>query len=255
MNKPIGTLMVLAALAAGGVRAADMRAVTAEGEARASESGAAQNRVAGLDDESARLEAEYRQLLRTVDGLETYNRVLGEQVAAQESERQDMAASLDNAARLERRLVPLMDRMIERLDTFIDEDPPFQVTARHAAMDELRQRLGDPDAPVADTLRRVFEAYAGEAAHGRSLDSWRGTLELDGERRDVNLLRVGRVALMYRTLDGEALGAWDPGAGQWRSLDRGEYRRAFDMAMKIADKQAAPELIRVPLFGAREVTP
>ena len=42
MNKPIGTLMVLAALAAGGVRAADMQAVTAEGEARASESGAAQ---------------------------------------------------------------------------------------------------------------------------------------------------------------------------------------------------------------------
>ena len=60
---------------------------------------------------------------------------------------------------------------------------------------------------------------------------------------------VGRIALVYQTLDGEETGVWDQDAKDWVELDD-SYRTPIKQGLKIARKQSAPDLIELPLPAA-----
>jgi hypothetical protein len=67
----------------------------------------------------------------------------------------------------------------------------------------------------------------------------------------VDFLRVGRVTLLYQTLDGKEIGAWNEAGGAWQALDGG-YRPAVRQGLRIARKQAAPDLLRLPVPAAED---
>ena len=58
-------------------------------------------------------------------------------------------------------------------------------------------------------------------------------------------LRVGRVALLYQTLDGEETGYWDASQKKWVEDD--SYRSAVRRGFAVADKATAPDLLTVPV--------
>ena len=64
--------------------------------------------------------------------------------------------------------------------------------------------------------------------------------------RRVAFLRIGRVVLIHRTLDGERAAAWDQNARAWVQLG-GEYLSAVREGLRIARKQAAPDLLHLPV--------
>ena len=71
-------------------------------------------------------------------------------------------------------------------------------------------------------------------------------MDINGEPRTVSFLRVGRVALVYQTLDGEESGAWDQAQSQFVDLD-GDFDSELRSALRIAKQQAAPDLLVVPV--------
>ena len=91
-----------------------------------------------------------------------------------------------------------------------------------------------------------MEAYQVEAEYGRTIEAYSNMLEKDGESRSVNYLRIGRIAYMYQTLDGEESGIWDPVAREWRILP-GEYRSSISKGLRTARKQLAPDLLKLPV--------
>jgi len=93
----------------------------------------------------------------------------------------------------------------------------------------------------------VLEAYNIELQYGRGIDTYRGTIDLGGTKRDVDFLRVGRIALVYQTTDGALAGAWDKSAGAWVELPSGEYDAAIRKGIRIAKKQATIELLSMPV--------
>jgi hypothetical protein len=68
----------------------------------------------------------------------------------------------------------------------------------------------------------------------------------------VELLRVGRVALMYQTLDGAETGYWNATTGKWQ-VDN-QFDDAIREGLKVARKQAAPDFVAVPVRAPREVS-
>ena len=58
-------------------------------------------------------------------------------------------------------------------------------------------------------------------------------------------LRVGHLALAYQTLDGSETGYWDKQKHQWQ-VDN-DYRDSVAEAIAVANKQAAPDLLEVPV--------
>ena len=63
----------------------------------------------------------------------------------------------------------------------------------------------------------------------------------------MNILRVGRVALMYQTDDGEETAAFDPTTREWIQLEGGEYKNAVTKGIRIAEKQASIDVLKLPV--------
>jgi hypothetical protein len=107
------------------------------------------------------------------------------------------------------------------------------------------------DVEDSEKYRRIMEAYQIENEYGRTIEVYQDTLSIDGEERTLDFLRVGRVALLYQTLDGEEVGAWDQQAREWVELPS-EYSDSVRKGIRIARKQLAPDMIRVPVAAPED---
>jgi hypothetical protein len=98
---------------------------------------------------------------------------------------------------------------------------------------------------ISEKYRRIVEAYQIELDFGRTLESYEGKLDGDPEGRTVRFLRIGRVSLIYQTLDEEETGYWDKEKKGW--VVANDYREAVKEGIKVATKQGAPELLEAPV--------
>ncbi len=228
------------------VSAAEVEPVLRAQEAAQAQAAQSQQRVDALDDESRRLLEEYRHLLAERERLARYNDQVARLVRNQERERLSLEGQLEELAVTRREILPLMEEMAETLAEVVEADLPFLPLERRARVTAVRALLDDPEASLADRYRRLLEAYLVEAGYGRTLEVRERTIELDGAARTVEVLRVGRLALFYRSLDGREVGRWDASARRWVRLPE-ELREGLDQAFAVARKQAAPELLLLPL--------
>jgi hypothetical protein len=109
--------------------------------------------------------------------------------------------------------------------------------------------MNQSDVTDSEKFRRILEAYQIENEFGRTIEAYRSTLQRDGKELMVDFLRVGRIALVYQTLDGTENGVWDAQERGWRQLDS-SYRSAIQQGLRVARKQTAPDMIRLPLPAA-----
>ncbi|MDH3637788.1 MAG: DUF3450 domain-containing protein [Gammaproteobacteria bacterium] len=226
---------------------AQVNKIIAEEEARSDENIKAQERVEQSDDARQDLLEEYRTVVKIVDGLKVYNGLLQKQIDSQRRELAAIQQSIDNVALIERQIVPLMVRMIDSLAQFVRLDVPFLPEERSARVQGLRVMMERSDVTVAEKLRRVLEAYQIENDYGRTIEAYKGSLEVEGKTREVDFLRIGRVALVYQTLGGDVSGWWDKDSDQWQMLPAEVYKKAITTGLRIARDRLAPELLTVPI--------
>ncbi len=222
-----------------------------EGALNAAESmdDAARKSQANIDkavDETQSLERQYSAVMKEIDGLEVYNALLQKQIDNQNQEMVDLNYSIDQVSVIERQVTPLMLKMIDALDQFVELDMPFLLEERRKRVAFLRTLLERSDITVAEKFRRLLEAYEIENDYGRTIESYKGSLDLDGASREVDFLRIGRTVLLYQTIDSEIFGMWDKNQAAWVSLPT-EYRNQIRNGIRMADKQIAPNLLTLPI--------
>jgi hypothetical protein len=220
-------------------------AVEIRGQAN-EELSAVQGRVEALSDATDTLLTQYQSGLRQLESLRIYNKQLDALIAAQEVERLSLAEQTDRVELVSRDVTPLMLRMIDALESFVSLDIPFLEEERSERVLGLRKLMHRADVSEAEKYRSIMEAYQIENEYGRTIEAYRSTLDKDGKELTVNFLRVGRIALVYQSLDESQAGAWNQETRSGESLD-GSYRTSIRQGLRIARKQAAPDLIRLPL--------
>ncbi len=208
-----------------------------------------QQRIDELDDETVALLSQYHSELERLADLETYNTNLRKMRTSQELEKERLRTELTEVEVVRRELFPLMVEMIDLLDRFIELDQPLLLVERKARLAALRDNLNRSNVTLGEKYRRVIEAYQIEAEYGRSIEAYEGSLSLDGRDLTVDFLRVGRLALYYVSLDGSEAGLWDPTKKQWHDLE-GDFLPLLDFALRVARKQAPPNLLQLPLWTA-----
>jgi hypothetical protein len=221
----------------------DAAAVRAEANAELLET---QSRIEEISDATDDLLTQYQLALRQHESLQIYNRQLDALIAAQEVERKSLIAQVDQVELVSRDVTPLMLRMIDALEAFVALDVPFLEEERKTRTLDLRKLMQRADVTEAEKYRRIMEAYQIENDYGRTIEAYRSTLGRDGKEVTVNFLRVGRIALVYQTLDEAEAGAWNQRTRGWEPLDP-SFRSAIRDGLRIARKQSAPDLIRLPL--------
>ena len=215
-------------------------------EQRADKAIKSQLTIDSIDAEIRSSEREYRGINKEIAGLEVYLKQLNKQLAAQETEKKDIEHSIRQVTLIERQITPLMLRMIDALDRFVIADVPFQKEERLARVEGLKGLLGRSDVTVAEKYRKVMDAYQKEMDYGRTIKTYRSTIKLADQVREVDFLRVGRISLMFLSLDGESRGIWDQQTKEWQLLGA-EYKGKLNSALRIAREQAAPNLIKIPV--------
>ncbi|MEQ9058820.1 MAG: DUF3450 domain-containing protein [Gammaproteobacteria bacterium] len=243
--------LVLAPLAVPAAETVD--AVVAVGEQRVEEGAAAQKQVEQLADQAADLESQYKQVNKVVEGLAVYNNLLQKQVDNQRAEMAALSDSINKVSLIERQRVPLMMQMVETLDEFVTLDVPFLPEERGERVARLREMMERSDVTSAEKFRRILEAYQIENEYGRTIEAYKGTLEIDGGTREVNFLRIGRIALLYQSDGGELTGGWDQASRGWQALPPEVYKQAVSTGLKVARKQVAPDLLVLPVAAPKEV--
>ena len=224
--------------------------VVEEGVARNQEAAESQKRIDTTADDTEKLASRYRRELKVIDGLKVYNALLQKQVDDQNREKRTIAESIDEIAVVERQIFPLMLRMANSLEQFVELDRPFHMEERRKRVADLKDYIGDAGISAAEKLRLVLEAYRIETSYGGDLDEYSEVLDVNGQERPVNVLRFGRLALVYQTDDGKENGVWDQDARQWVPLESAEYRNYIRQGLKIARKQLPPDIFILPVGAA-----
>ena len=219
-----------------------------DAQVEANEAGAeSQKRVEGIADATDSLIAEYRLTNKKIESLQIFNRQLRQVIDSQNEELDSLQRQIDGVEEVGRAVTPLMLKMIEALDQFVKFDVPFLADERQARVDSLRVLMRRSDVAEPERYRRILEAYQIENDYGRTIDAHAGTIEKDNVEVPVDFLRIGRIGLLYKTRDGEEYGAWDQANRAWTTLEKSDYSNAIDEGLRVAKKQAAPQLIRIPL--------
>lgn len=205
-----------------------------------------QGKIEKLSDETDSLAVKYKTALHQIDALTIYNKQVKDLIASQQEEVAGLKKQIDEIELAGRLVTPLMFQMIEALDSFLELDVPFlpeERTSRVAALHEIMSRS---DVTDAERYRRILETYQIENEYGRTIEAYSGSMQLEGQTRTVDFLRVGRIVLLYQTRDGTLSGAWDQKVRDWKPLPS-SYRSAIRQGFRIARKEAAPDLLRLPV--------
>ena len=245
-----GSMLVALAMVSGGTLAQNLGDIQTSVEANARDGVSSQARVDALDDQTNELTREYRAALKQLASLREYNAQLEKLIAAQKAEMTSIRRQIDEVTNVDRTIMPLMFRMIDALEQFVELDTPFLASERKQRVAALRALMDRSDATPAEKYRRILEAYEIENEYGRTIEVYEGEMNIGGTDRTVSFLRIGRVALIYQTLDGKDSGVWNPKAAAFTDLD-GDFDSELRSAMRIAKQQAAPDLMVVPLSISR----
>lgn len=206
-----------------------------------------QQKIDNLSDQTSELFQTFKQVNKQVEGLRVYNAQLEAQVAHQQQTMADLESSIENAAIMERQITPLTLKMIDSLDQFVNLDLPFLLGERKQRVARLRENLNRSDLTAAEKFRQVLEAYKIESEYGTRIDSYTDIVEISGQEREVNILRVGRVALLYQTANQQHSAVWNKKTKQWQSLESSDEQAAVAKGIRIANKQVAIDMLELPI--------
>ena len=210
-----------------------------------------QTQIDGIAEQTDALEQEYGLVVKQIEGLKVYNAQQQLQIDDQNRTLESLERSIAGAATMERDILPLMINMIEGLDQFVKLDLPFSIEERQERVAKLRDNLGRSNLSTAEMFRQVLEAYKIELDYGNNIESYTQTETIDGAEQDVNILRVGRIALMYQTKDQSSSAAWNNETKSWDILDP-SWNAQISQGIKIAKKQAPIEIMTVPVSAPQE---
>jgi|TARA_B000000532_G_scaffold237553_1_gene225017 hypothetical protein len=223
----------------------DIEEILSENENNFSLSEKSQSQVNDLSTEKDSLLAEWKVVVKQVEGLKIYNEQKRRQIKAQEERMVTLAEQTRQVVVIQRQIPPLMERMADSLEQFVSLDAPFSLDERVKRINQVRATLSDPKVTASEQVRQVLEAYNIEREYGRTIETYEDAIVIDGEEKVVNILRIGRLALMYQLKDQSQAGIWDSEQNDW--VEVSGYRLPVRDGIRMANKTAPLDLLAVPV--------
>ena len=244
---PLLALLLVAGLQTKVVYGAELDTVIKVGADKTAAAQASQRRIDSTVAQSDKLLRQFQLVNKQIEGLQVYNAQLTRQIDSQHQTMADIAESVENAALIERQIIPLSLNMLDALKQFIRLDLPFKLEERQTSVEQVRENMDSARFSAAEKSRQVLELYAIESEYSATLEQFDGVLSIDGQQRQGAFLRIGRVALLFQTSDQSLTEVWSKTDKQWQTVAAGDYRRAVADAIRMAKKQAPLDMIKLPL--------
>ena len=206
-----------------------------------------QDKIDRNADSAIAMKAQIEQLQEELKNLTVYHDHLARMVDNQTQEMASIHEQIENIKETRQGVVPLMYQMIDGLSTVVEQDKPIKHEQRLARIEKLQTMMSQADISDAEKFRRILEAYQIEMDYGTKLGTYQDKITLeDGKTIEADLLYLGRLAFVARSLNGSHYWSWNSNKQQWQALDTSEAAN-IDKAFAMANKQIAPSLLRLPI--------
>lgn len=213
------------------------------------EAAKSQDKINSIYEQSQELLFDYRQTVDETENLKVYNDHVQKLVNDQQKNIDSLNAQIAGIEKTKQGIVPLMYRMIDTLDSFINADVPIALDERKARVERLRKLMGNSNVSTSEQYRQVLEAYEIETEYGSMFRAYQGELETGGNKITVDFVHLGRVVFLAQSLDLKNAWAWNNTSRTWEKLGD-EYLKPITTTIRMANKFTAPNLIKVPVFAA-----
>jgi len=222
------------------------------GEQRQNSEQVSQTKIDLMDDDTSLIVNEYKTVSKQIEGLRVYNAQMRKQIERQEERLKEIDKTMKEAQVMQRQIPPFTRRMLAGIEKSIELDMPFHLAERKERIAFANAAIDNPTVSPAEGLRQVLETFNVEMEYGRKLDNYKDTIEIEGQQREVNVLRVGRLALVYQSSDRSLTGAWDNKKQEWVPLDN-SYRNPTRKGLKIANRLATVDMLELPIQNPEAV--
>lgn len=142
-------------------------------------------------------------------------------------------------------LVPELKAGIGRLRASIQASLPYRQQERLDALAELEAQIDGGTLPPDKAMTRVWQFVEDELALQKENGIDRQVITLEGEEVLVDVVRLGMVALYFRTEDGQT-GWWSNGA--WKRASTREERAAIDELFTAVERKIRVGWFELPGF-------
>lgn len=208
-----------------------------------------QKNIDSIADQTDDLLQQYKKVNKDIEGLKVYNAQTQARIDNQLERIADLEESLAGVTVIQRQIPPLLERMLTGLEQFVELDVPFKKAEREAQLAQLRANMGKSNQTVAENFRQVLEAYKIENEYGRKIEAYEEKIDFNGDGTEVNVdvFRVGRIALVYKTKDGLQVGRWNNDTRSWEALDTAEWSGVINTGIRIARNEAVKDVLQLPI--------
>lgn len=245
------TIIGVLALSASNIASADALSNLQNAEAKIFKaSNKSQSKIDNIYEQTQDLLAEYRNTLDEAEVLQGYNDHVQRMVDNQNSNIQSLQKQIDGIDKTKQGVVPLMYKMIDTLEQFVDLDVPMNLADRKERIAGLRNVMNDSDVSVSEQFRLVLEAYEIEASYGTIFSVYQAEQDFgDGTAVTADFVHMGRISFLAQSLDAKRAWVWNNESRSWDTLGD-EYLKPVTDAIRMARKQLPLNLAKLPVFAA-----
>ncbi len=239
---------MLAVFATGAMAEEQPEAITQTIEKSIDTRKATQKKAAGWQTKKERLKSKYYQLKDALEAGQVEVKHMQDVVKRQEDFISRMQTRILEMEKMRQGLVPYLEEVVNRMEELVQNDLPFLMDERTARVSSLRQVIHDPELTMGEKIRRVFEGLRVEMDYGKGVETIKEEIRFEGEKLMVNVLRLGRTALLMQSLDEEEVGIFQDGT--WVSLP-GKYKAEIKKAVEITQRRRPIEFVNLPVRGVQ----
>ena len=142
---------------------------------------ASQKNVDKYFDQAQDMLFEYGSVADERESLKSYNDYVASLVADQQKTMDSVQSDINGVDKLRQGVVPLMFKMVESLEQFVQLDLPFNSEVRTNRVNELKKLLNTAEVTLAEKYRLILDAYSIEREYGSAVAVNQGKLNLDGK--------------------------------------------------------------------------
>lgn len=208
-----------------------------------------QKKIDSIYEQTIDLLGDYRNTVDSADVLRGYNDHVQRMVDHQQGTIKSLQKQIDGVDKVKQGVVPLMYKMIETLEKFVDLDVPMNIESRKERIEGLRTVMGDSNVTTSEQFRLVLEAYEIEANYGTAFESYQRELDLGDRVITADFVYMGRIALVAQSLDMKNSWVWNNSTRSWEALGD-EYLKTVKETIAMARKQLPMDLTKLPVFAA-----
>jgi hypothetical protein len=208
-----------------------------------------QQKISNIYEQTLTLLGEYRVTISEAETMSQYNDHIQLMVNDQLANIKSLEDQIGSIEKTKQGIVPLMYKMIDTLDKFVELDIPVNIDNRKERVATLRDLLGASDVSVSEQFRMVLEAYEIEANYGTVFAAYQGELDLGDRTITADFVHMGRVSLVAQSLDMKNVWVWNNETRGWEELGD-EYLKPIKDAIAMARNQLPKNLTKLPIFAA-----